>query len=50
MLDNQARESLLGWELVNSHVGSRVFSKYTKTIIIQYAPTEQATEEEKDLL
>ena len=51
MMDKETRKSLMEWEPVNSRIiRARFFSKYTKTTIIQcYAPTEQATEEEKDL-
>ena len=49
IMDKGAKKSLLGWEPVYSRIiRARLFFKYAKTIIIQcYAPTEQATEEEK---
>ena len=51
IMDKAAKKSLLGWEPVNSRIiRARFFSKYVKTTIIQcYAPTDQATEEEKYL-
>ena len=51
IMDKAAKKSLLGWEPVNSRIiRARFFSEYVKTTIIQcYAPTDQATEEEKDL-
>jgi hypothetical protein len=50
-MNKEAKKSLLGWEPVNSRIiRVRFFSKYIKTTIIQcYAPTEQDTEEAKNL-
>ena len=51
IMDKKSRRSLMGWELVNERiVRARFYSKYAKTTVIQcYAPTELATEEEKDI-
>ena len=51
LMDRKAKASLIGWEPVNERIiRARFFSKYAKTTVIQcYAPTEQATEEEKHL-
>ena len=41
----------MGWEPVNERIiRARFYSKFAKTTVIQcYAPTELATEEEKDI-
>ena len=50
LMDKEARKSMMGWEPVNSRIiTARFYSKYVKTTFIQcYAPTEQATDEDKD--
>ena len=51
IMDKKSRRSLMGWEPVNERIiRARFYSKFAKTTVIQcYAPTELATEEEKDI-
>lgn len=51
IMDKETKKCLLGWEPVGSRIiRARFFLRYVKTTIIQcYAPTEQTTDEDKDL-
>ena len=51
IMDKQTRKSLLSWEPIDARIiRARFFSTYAKITVIQcYAPTEQATEDEKDM-
>jgi len=51
ILNKEAEKALIGWKAINEHIiTARFQSRHTKTtIVVIYAPTEEAEEKEKDI-